>query len=50
VPFTVASVIGVVIGGRLAGTRDPRTLQRWFVWLLFAVADYTAVKSALAVW
>lgn len=50
VPFTVASVIGVVIGGRLAGTRDPRTLQRWFVWLLFAVAGYTAVKSALAVW
>lgn len=50
VPFTVASLIGVVIGGRLAGTRDPRALQRWFVRLLFAVAAYTAVQSALAIW
>jgi len=50
VPFTVASLIGVVIGSRLAGSRDHRTLQRWFVGLLFVVATYTAVKSALAVW
>lgn len=48
VPFTVASLVGVVLGGRLAGTRDSRTLQRWFVGLLFLVATYTAVKSALA--
>lgn len=50
VPFTVASLIGVVIGGRLAGSRNSTTLQQWFVGLLFAVAAYTAVKSALAVW
>ena len=50
IPFTVASLIGVVIGGRLAGSRDSSTLQTWFVRLLFAVAAYTAVKSAIAVW
>lgn len=50
IPFTVASLIGVTIGGRLAGSRDSSTLQQWFVGLLFAVAAYTAVKSAIAVW
>lgn len=48
VPFTVASVIGVVIGTRLAATRDASSLQRWFVMLLVAVAVYTAVRSGLA--
>jgi uncharacterized membrane protein YfcA len=48
VPFTVASVIGVAVGSRLAGTRDPSSLQRWFVVLLVAVAIYTAVRSGLA--
>jgi hypothetical protein len=48
VSFTVASVIGVVIGGHLARTRDSRSLQRWFVLLLVAVAAYTAIRSALA--
>ena len=50
VPFTVASLIGVVIGGRLAGARNSTTLQTWFVGLLFAVAAYTAITSALAIW
>ena len=50
IPFTVASLIGVVIGGRLAGSRNSASLQRWFVGLLFAVATYTAVKSALTIW
>ena len=50
IPFTVASLIGVVIGGRLAGARNSSTLQMWFVGLLFAVAAYTAVTSALAIW
>lgn len=50
IPFTVASLIGVTVGGRLAGSRDSSTLQQWFVGLLFAVAAYTAVTSALAVW
>lgn len=48
IPFTVASLIGVVVGSRLAGTRDSSSLQRWFVALLVAVAVYTAVHSALA--
>lgn len=47
VPFTVASLIGVVIGSRLASTRDSSSLQRWFVGLLFVVAAYTAVSSAV---
>lgn len=49
VPFTVASLIGVVLGGRLAGKRDATSLQRWFVGLLFVVASYTAVTSLVAI-
>jgi uncharacterized membrane protein YfcA len=48
IPFTFASLVGVVIGTRLAGTKDPTSLQRWFVVLLVAVATYTAVQSGLA--
>lgn len=47
IPFTVASLIGVVIGGRLATTRSPAVLQRWFVMLLVAVAIYTGVRSGI---
>lgn len=47
VPFTIASLIGVAIGSRLASTRDSRSLQRWFVVLLVVVAGYTAVDSVL---
>lgn len=50
VPFTVASLAGVVVGSRLAGRGDPRTLQRWFVGLLVVVAVYTGLRSALALW
>jgi len=50
IPFTLASVVGVILGGRIARTRDSSVLQRWFVGLLFAVAAYTAVKSAVAIW
>ena len=50
VPFVVASLIGVAIGGRFAGRGDPRLLQRSFVGLLAASAVFTATKSALAVW
>ncbi|HQZ32818.1 MAG TPA: sulfite exporter TauE/SafE family protein [Ilumatobacteraceae bacterium] len=49
-PFTIASMIGVLVGSRLASTRDSSSLQRWFVWLLVAVAVYTAVRSVLALW
>lgn len=48
VPFTVASLIGVFVGSKLAAERDPRALQRWFVWLLVAVALYTAGRSIAA--
>jgi len=48
IPFTLASLVGVVIGTRLARTRDSTSLQRWFVVLLVAVATYTAVRSGLA--
>jgi uncharacterized membrane protein YfcA len=49
IPFTIASLIGVVVGSRLASTRDSRSLQKWFVGLLVIVAAYTAVRSVLAI-
>lgn len=48
VPFTVASLAGVVIGGRLASRRPAASLQRGFAGLLVAVAAYTGVRSGLA--
>ncbi len=48
IPFTIASLGGVVVGSRLAGSRDSRSLQRWFIALLLGVAVYTAARSTLA--
>ena len=48
VPFTIASLIGVVAGSHLASTRDPSFLQKWFVILLVVVAFYTATRSIIA--
>jgi len=48
IPFTIASLIGVFVGSRLASTRDPSFLQKWFVVLLVVVAIYTATSSLLA--
>jgi hypothetical protein len=48
IPFTIASLGGVLAGGRLAGKVDSSVLQRWFVWLLVVVAVYTATRSVLA--
>jgi uncharacterized membrane protein YfcA len=48
IPFTIASLIGVFVGSRLASTRDPSFLQKWFVVLLVVVAVYTATSSLLA--
>lgn len=48
IPFTIASLLGVVVGSRLASTRDSDSLQRWFVVLLVVVAIYTATRSGLA--
>jgi uncharacterized protein len=49
IPFTFASLVGVVIGARLASTKDSTSLQRWFVVLLVATAIYTAIQSGLAI-
>lgn len=48
VPFTIASLIGVFVGSRLASTRDPSFLQKWFVILLVVVALYTATSSLIS--
>ncbi len=48
IPFTIASLLGVIVGSRLASTRDSSSLQRWFVGLLVVVATYTAIRSGLA--
>jgi uncharacterized protein len=48
IPFTIASLLGVMVGSRLASTRDPSSLQRWFVGLLVVIASYTAVSSVIA--
>ena len=48
IPFTVASLLGVIVGSRLASTRDSTSLQGWFVGLLVVVAVYTAARSGLA--
>jgi uncharacterized membrane protein YfcA len=48
IPFTIASLVGVFVGSRLASTRDPSFLQKWFVILLVVVALYTATSSILA--
>jgi uncharacterized membrane protein YfcA len=48
IPFLATSLAGVVVGVRLAGQREPRSLQRWFIRLLVIVAMYTATRSGLA--
>jgi uncharacterized protein len=48
IPFTVASLIGVFVGSRLASTRDPSFLQKWFIGFLVVIAIYTATDSLIA--
>lgn len=45
IPFTISAVVGVLVGGRLAGRLDPQKSLRWFAALLVAVALYTAGKA-----
>jgi uncharacterized membrane protein YfcA len=47
-PFTVAGILGVLLGDRIAGRVPAARLTRWFVWLLVAVAAYTAAQSIAA--
>ncbi|MBI4935349.1 MAG: sulfite exporter TauE/SafE family protein [Actinobacteria bacterium] len=48
-PFTIASLGGVIVGSRLAGSSDSGVLQRWFVGLMVAIAVYTGIRSGLAI-
>jgi uncharacterized membrane protein YfcA len=48
IPFAVSSMAGVLVGGRLAGRKDPSSLQIAFVGLLVAVAVYTMTRSVIA--
>jgi uncharacterized protein len=48
IPFTAASLIGVMVGAKLARHGSPASLQRGFIALLVVVALYTAASSTLA--
>jgi len=48
VPFVALSLLGVMAGNRLAGSKSPAVLQKWFAGLLVTVAVYTAVRSGIA--
>jgi len=45
VPFTIAGLLGVVVGGRLGHRASPSRLTRWFAVLLIVVAAYTLARS-----
>lgn len=45
VPFTLAGLVGALVGNRVAGRLPTTTLVRWFAALLVAVAVYTLVHS-----
>ena len=44
-PFTLAAIVGVITGGRIADRLDAKRSLRWFAALLVAVAVYTAIRS-----
>jgi uncharacterized protein len=48
VPFTVAAVIGVLTGKRIADRLDPKRSLRWFAALLVGVALYTGLHAGSA--
>lgn len=48
IPFTAAAIVGVLLGGRVAAKVPAARLTTWFVWLMLAVALYTAAESVLA--
>ena len=47
-PFTIAAVGGVLVGGQVADRLDAERSLRWFAALLVAVALYTATRAVLA--
>lgn len=50
VPFTIAAVLGVLAGKRIADRLDPERSLRWFAALLVVIAIYTATQAAVALW
>lgn len=48
VPFAVAALIGVLVGGRVADRLDAQRSLRWFAGVLVLVAVTTGVAAALA--
>jgi len=46
-PFTVSAVAGVVAGGRISGSLNPKRSLRMFAGLLVAVAAYTAISATI---
>ena len=48
-PFTIAAVFGVLTGGKIANTLDPKKSLRWFAALLVGVAIYTAVNAVMKI-
>ncbi len=47
-PFTIAAIGGVLVGGRIADRLDARRSLRWFAALLVAVALYTGTEAFFA--
>lgn len=48
IPFTVAGIVGSILGAKIASRANSSALTKAFVWLLVALAAYTAVRSSLA--
>jgi uncharacterized membrane protein YfcA len=45
IPFTVAAILGVLVGKRIADRLDARRSLNWFAALLVGVALYTAIQA-----
>jgi uncharacterized membrane protein YfcA len=48
IPFTAAAIAGVLLGDGIAARVPAARLTTWFVWLMVAVALYTAAESVMA--
>lgn len=45
--FTAAAIVGVLLGDGITARVPAAQLTRWFVWLMVAVAVYTAAESVM---
>lgn len=48
-PFALSALAGTVVGSRLTNRVSRESLLRWFVWVLVAVALYTAIRSTISI-